>query len=101
MITAIKDTKEYSGPAKYQLNQNYPNPFNPNTTITYQLKTKSNIQLIIYDLSGQKIKTLLDNQQNAGQHSITFDASGLASGIYIYKLKAGNFEQSRKMLLVK
>jgi len=85
----------------FTLNQNYPNPFNPTTTIEYQIKTKSNISLIIYDLIGRVIETLVYKQQSVGQYSVTFDASGLASGIYIYKLNAGGFEQSKKMLLLR
>ncbi len=86
---------------KYRLYQNYPNPFNPNTVISYQLAVNSKVQLTIYDISGKKIKTLVNKRQNAGQQSVTFNATGLASGIYIYKLKAGSFEQNRKMILLR
>jgi len=88
-------------PMSYKLLQNYPNPFNPTTKIRYQIKSESNVQLTIYDISGQDVKTLVNKKQNAGEHSISFDASGLASGIYIYRLNAGSFEQSRKMILLR
>ena len=91
-----------TSPKRFALHQNYPNPFNPTTTISYKLKTKSDVQLTIYDISGRKIKTLVKQQQNAGQHSVTFDASGLASGIYFYRLKtSAGFVQSRKMVVLK
>lgn len=94
-----KDSK--SIPHKTALYSNFPNPFNPTTTIHYQLKTASEVQLTIYDLAGREVKTLLNQWQSTGEHSILFQGFDLASGIYIYKLKAGTFEQSRKMLLVK
>lgn len=81
------------------LAQNFPNPFNLSTVINYQLAVNSNVQLTIYDLAGREIKTLVQQYQTAGEHSISFDASDIASGSYIFKLKAGSFEQSRKMLL--
>lgn len=83
------------------LNQNYPNPFNSTTIITYKLKTKSSVQLTIYDISGKLIKTIVNETQSPGQHSISFDADDLASGVYFYKLKTASFEQSRKMLLLR
>lgn len=89
--------KQYS----FKLNQNYPNPFNPITTISYELKVNSYVQIEIYDLLGREILSLVKQRQNAGSHSITFNASSLSSGLYIYKLKAGNFEQNRKMLLLR
>ncbi len=89
-------------PNKFSLSQNYPNPFNPNTTIKYQLKTKSNVQLTIYDISGREVKTLINQRQNAGHHSVAFDASDFASGIYFYRLKTSSgFVQSRKMVLLR
>jgi hypothetical protein len=83
----------------FDLKQNYPNPFNSFTTIDYYLKQESHVQLSVYDVTGQKIKTVLNEQQSAGKRTLTFDGSELASGIYIYRLKAGKFAKSRKMLL--
>ncbi|KAA3614187.1 MAG: T9SS C-terminal target domain-containing protein [Calditrichaeota bacterium] len=86
----------------FNLFQNYPNPFNPTTTISYQLKTKSNVQLTIYDISGREVKTLVNKRQTAGQHSVDFDASGLSSGIYFYRLSTSSgFVQNRKMVVLK
>jgi flagellar hook assembly protein FlgD len=83
------------------LNQNYPNPFNSDTSIKYSLKTVSDVQLTVYNVSGQVIKAYDLQDQNAGEHTITFSAADLASGMYVYKLNAGIFEQSHKMLLVR
>lgn len=88
-------------PAKFQLNSAYPNPFNPNTKIAYQIHHKSYVTLTIYNISGKKIKTLVKQNQGAGEYVVNFNAGGLASGVYIYKLKAGTFEESRKMLLLR
>lgn len=88
-------------PAEFALYQNYPNPFNPATTINYELTGSSNVKLSIYDITSREIKMLVNEKQIAGKHSVSFDASNLASGIYIYKLKTDSFEQSRKMILLR
>jgi Right handed beta helix region/Secretion system C-terminal sorting domain len=88
-------------PGAFTLDQNCPNPFNPSTVISYDLKSTSTVALTVYNMAGREIKTLVKQSQAAGEYSIFFDASSLASGIYIYKLKAGPFELSRKMLLLK
>ena len=75
--------------------------FNPETTISYQLPMDSFVELTIYSLTGQKISTLLSVQQQAGIHRFEWDASDLASGVYIYQLQAGNFMASRKLLMLK
>jgi photosystem II stability/assembly factor-like uncharacterized protein len=88
-------------PQKFSLSHNYPNPFNPTTIIHYQLKTKSHVQLTIYDLTGREVKKLVNQNQNAGEYSVNFNAGNFASGIYIYRLKTDLFEQSRKMILLR
>lgn len=88
-------------PANYFLGQNYPNPFNPATSISFSLPAKSNVQLKVYNLLGNEIAVLCNGQKEAGDYTIKFDASKLASGMYIYKLTAGNFVQTRKMMLLK
>ena len=95
--TSIFDTGN-----KYNFNlyQNYPNPFNPETKISYQLKSRSNVQLNIYDITGREVAKLLNQTQNAGEHEITFNAGKLSSGIYIYQIKADNYIQSRKMVIL-
>jgi len=107
IITGL-DTKDENIPKKFALLQNYPNPFNPRTIINYELPIKSKVTLTIYDLSGREIKTLVKQSQNTGQHSVSFDASGLSSGIYFYRLATSpstgsgrRFVQSRKMVVLK
>ncbi|MCX6641329.1 MAG: C25 family cysteine peptidase [bacterium] len=78
-----------------------PNPFNPTTVISYELRTSSFVNLSVYDISGRKVAELVNNLRDAGAHSITFDGSNLASGIYIYRLTAGEFNASGKMVLLK
>ncbi len=99
-LTALNDHFE-NAPIDFQLSQNYPNPFNPTTTINYQLSKKSVVELSIFNMLGQKMITLVAGEQPAGDYEISWDAYSFASGIYIYKLKAGSFEQSRKMILLR
>ena len=81
--------------------QNYPNPFNPSTMIEYTLAKESFVRLKIYDVLGREIKTLVDEKESVGKHTVQFDASGLTSGIYFYRITAGGFSQSQKMILIK
>ena len=85
----------------FLVSQNYPNPFNPTTAISYQLQTKVHVTLIVYDLIGDRVATLVNEDQEPGTHQVTFDGSHLASGIYFYKLVAGNVVATKKMVLVK
>jgi len=85
----------------FRLDQNYPNPFNPMTTIQYQVPTEAKVRLEVYDLLGRKVATLLDRRIPAGYHEVSFDASSLASGVYIYRLVAGSFSKTRKMMVMK
>ncbi len=86
---------------KFELSQNYPNPFNPSTTINYNLPEAANVKLIIYNILGQEVKTLVNEFKEAGVHTVNFNASKLNSGLYIYKIEAGSFTQTRKMTLIK
>jgi len=88
-------------PKRYNLSQNYPNPFNPTTNIEYSIPEQSYVELKIYDVLGNEVASLVNTTQEAGKYDIKFDASGLSSGLYIYKLNAGNFTSSRKMMLLK
>ena len=88
-------------PTKYNLNQNYPNPFNPTTIISYSLPSQELVTINIYNILGQKVTELVNNVQLAGNYTVNFDAGKLSSGTYIYQIKAGNFVQSKKMLLLK
>lgn len=85
----------------YTLQQNYPNPFNPVTNIKYGLPVKSQVFLVVYNLLGEKIIQLVNEEKEAGQYSIEFEATGLPSGIYLYQLKACNFVETKKMILLK
>ncbi len=92
---------EVGGAYEFALEQNYPNPFNPSTNIKYSLKTKSDVELKVINLLGEEVKTLVRDEQQAGSYTINFDASSLASGIYFYTLKAGDFVSTKKMILLK
>jgi len=85
----------------FVLSQNYPNPFNPTTIINYELRITSNVQLTVYNTLGQEVRNLVSRRQKAGKHTITFKATGLSSGIYFYKLQAGDFSAVKRMLLLK
>ena len=88
-------------PANFALKQNYPNPFNPSTIISYPLPEEASVTLKVYDITGRFVSTLTESVQSAGYHEVTFYASELSSGIYLYKLTAAGFEQTRKMVLTK
>ena len=88
-------------PTEYALSNAYPNPFNPTTTIEYSLPQSGDVSLIIYNLTGQEVTRLVSEVQQAGYHKVTWDASNFSSGIYFYRLQAGDFVQTRKMMLLK
>ena len=97
----VLDTKAVTLPEEYKLAQNYPNPFNPTTTIAFSLKQPGKTVLEIYNILGQKVATLVNEQLTAGAHQYNWNAAGQASGIYFYRLMAGNFVETKKMMLLK
>jgi hypothetical protein len=88
-------------PVDYTLQQNHPNPFNPVTTINYNLPLKSQVELVVYNALGESVTQLVNEEKEAGKYSIEFDATGLPSGIYFYRLLAGSFFETKKMVLMK
>lgn len=88
-------------PYKFDLSQNYPNPFNPSTKINYSLAQTADVQLVVYDILGRRVASLVNTVQNAGTYSVNFDMSQFSSGTYIYRLEAGDFVSVKKMMLIK
>jgi hypothetical protein len=88
-------------PDEFNLNQNYPNPFNPTTVINYELPITSNVRLSVFDILGKEVELLVSERQNAGSHPVMFNAANLPSGVYFYRLQAGNYKAVRKLLLLK
>jgi hypothetical protein len=100
LITDIEDDQE-ALPVEFELLQNYPNPFNPLTTIRFNLPEQAHVNIAIYDILGRRVETLVDGDRTAGYHQVTWNASGFASGIYFYRISAGDFNQSHKMIMLK
>ncbi len=98
-VTAVNDKPNTV--ISYKLEQNYPNPFNPTTQISYTLEKSGNVTLKVYDILGRVVANLVNSNQIAGTHTINFNASNLASGIYFYKLETGSFQSVKKMMLLK
>lgn len=88
-------------PDNFKLYQNYPNPFNPTTNIKYQVPANTLVNLKIYDITGKEIMTLVNEKQSPGEYNVTFNAGNLNSGVYFYRLIAGNFNETKKLILVK
>ncbi|HIA29790.1 MAG TPA: T9SS type A sorting domain-containing protein, partial [Candidatus Marinimicrobia bacterium] len=88
-------------PTSFALHQNYPNPFNPVTTLRYDLPQESDVTLTIYDITGRMVQTLVNELQQAGMKKVIWNASDVSSGVYIYRIQAGNFTKTRKMILLK
>ena len=100
MSSGIEDISEVT-PLQYELANNYPNPFNPTTTINYTLAKAGDVSLEVFNLLGQKVRSLVKTRQDAGSYSVQFSADGLASGIYMYRLETEGFMQVQKMVLLK
>jgi hypothetical protein len=100
LVTSVEKTKAVI-PTQFALEQNYPNPFNPSTQIKFLLPARSNVTLTVFDALGRSIRTLLNQQLDAGEYVSTFDATGLSSGVYYYVLKTGSLVETRKMVLIR
>jgi hypothetical protein len=105
----IQLTMDYGGggihtleiPNYYSLGQNYPNPFNPATVIIFTLPESQNVKLIVFDILGREVKTLINEVRSPGIYEVNFDASSLSSGVYFYRLITDNFTDTKKMLMIK
>ncbi len=100
LITSIDDS-QYELPTDFSLSQNYPNPFNPTTTIKYSIPNSQFVTLKVYDLLGREISTLVNEEKAPGNYEVKFDGSNLSSGVYLYRLQAGSFTQTKKFVLMK
>lgn len=101
ILTKEGDEEILSAPVEFALDQNYPNPFNPATTINYSIPEAGNVEIKVYDILGNEVANLVNEAKTPGNYAVEFDASSFASGIYIYTLKANNFVQTKKMILMK
>ena len=98
-VTAINDDQLI--PTELTLEQNYPNPFNPSTSIQYTISDMQFVSLIVYDILGNEVATLVNSEKPSGVYEVEWNASNVPSGVYFYKLKTGSFVQTKKMLLLK
>jgi hypothetical protein len=99
--TGVVGQKTGNLPGQFALEQNYPNPFNPSTVVRYQLPLASNVRLVVYDLVGREVSTLVNEREGPGSYEVKFDGSGLSSGVYFYRLTADNLVQTRKLVLLR
>jgi len=99
--TSVSELVDSSVPTRFDLEQNYPNPFNPTTTISFSLPSSEFVKLSLYNTLGQQVATLVNEQLNAGQYKLLFDASNLVSGVYYYRIEAGNFSSTKRLVLLR
>lgn len=99
--TGIVEEAALTIPTEFQLCQNFPNPFNPSTSIIYRLEKRMSVLLEVYNILGQKVETLIDGSQEAGEHQVRWAGRSVPSGVYLCRMKAGKFTETRKMLLLR
>lgn len=100
-MTGVSGNSVNTVPENYSVSQNYPNPFNPSTVISYQIPKAEFVSLKVYNELGKEVSSLVSKNQNAGRYEVTFDGAALSSGIYYYSIQAGNFSETKKMIMVK
>jgi hypothetical protein len=100
-INSVKPGRPEALPAVFSLEQNYPNPFNPLTVIRFHVSRRSHIRLQVYNILGEEVATLINEKKNQGDYTVTFDASALASGMYLYRLSGDDFVSTKKMLYLR
>jgi hypothetical protein len=100
-VTEVANGSNGNLPVAYELKQNFPNPFNPSTEISFTLAKQEDVNLVVYNIIGQRVALLASGQMNAGSYLVKFNASNLAAGVYLYRLEAGNFVSTKKMILLK
>ena len=100
-LSGLEDLFESSIPKTYILRQSFPNPFNPITHIRYGLPVATDVKIEVYNILGQRVATLLNTRKPAGYYMVDFDGSELASGIYVYRIEAGEFQDVKKMVLIR
>ena len=101
MVTVINENNTSADPFTYSLSQNFPNPFNPATMIQYNVPERSIVKLTVYNIIGEEVRVLAEGEKEAGFYTVNFKANDLPSGVYIYRLNAGSFVETRKMILLK
>ena len=99
-VTSIEDQSSFK-PEKFMLSNNYPNPFNPSTNIKFQIPQQGHVTITVFNLLGQRVATLINKDMNTGTYTVSFEGSGLASGVYIYQMKSGTYIESKKFVLLK
>ncbi|NNG27665.1 MAG: T9SS type A sorting domain-containing protein, partial [Ignavibacteriaceae bacterium] len=100
-VTSVEDDENGTIPTDFSLKQNYPNPFNPTTIISFSIPQSSNVIIKVFDLLGNEIAKLVNEEKLAGSYEVEFNVSGLPSGVYFYQLEAGSFIETKKMILLK
>jgi hypothetical protein len=100
MITTVNKSKSEI-PASFSLSQNYPNPFNPSTTISFSLPSRSFVTLKIFDMLGKEVTTIVSGEMSSGNYTKQWDAAIMSSGIYFYRLQAGSFTETKKLILLR
>jgi hypothetical protein len=98
LITEMASSRN---PATFSLGQNYPNPFNPSTAMRYEVPSTSHVTLTVFDMLGREVSVLVNDRREAGVYQVKFDGSNLASGMYFYRLRAGSFVATKRLLLLR